>query len=338
MEMGCVPDHFKNINFEPYYIKLKSLKSIRELKKSFDSCDVVFDITYGDNFSDIYSSYFVLKTSIVKLVAISSNTKFVLLPQTYGPFRNKLFLPIVRRILNKSAVVFSRDELSSEFIVKNSKVKPVTVTDLALSLPYEKNNKSLADGKFHIGLNVSGLLWKGGFSENNQFGLKVDYQKYITECIESFIDDGYVVHIIPHVFEKNEDDDGDLYVTKLLKSTYSQVETDDNIESVFEVKNYIASMDFFIGARMHATVDAFSSHVPTIPFAYSRKFKGLYNSVNYDYIVDGTELSTEDAIRKTMTILKNIQDVSLNVEYSNEIINKKNLLFMNELEKFMREI
>jgi polysaccharide pyruvyl transferase WcaK-like protein len=59
-----------------------------------------------------------------------------------------------------------------------------------------------------------------------------------------------------------------------------------------EAKTYIAGLDFFMGARMHACIAAFSSGVPVIPMAYSRKFAGLFGSLGYDHTVDCT---TEDA-------------------------------------------
>ena len=53
-----------------------------------------------------------------------------------------------------------------------------------------------------------------------------------------------------------------------------------------EAKNYIASLDYFMGARMHACIAAFSSGVPVIPMAYSRKFKGLFGTLGYARTID----------------------------------------------------
>ena len=46
-------------------------------------------------------------------------------------------------------------------------------------------------------------------------------------------------------------------------------------------------MSFFLGARMHSTIAAFSSGVPVLPMAYSRKFNGLFeDTLEYPYIAD----------------------------------------------------
>lgn len=43
---------------------------------------------------------------------------------------------------------------------------------------------------------------------------------------------------------------------------------------------------------MHATIAVITSNTPVVPVAYSRKFVGVLESVQYPYVVD---LQTEDA-------------------------------------------
>ncbi len=58
-------------------------------------------------------------------------------------------------------------------------------------------------------------------------------------------------------------------------------------------KTYIAGLDFFAGARMHACIAAFSSGVPVVPMAYSRKFQGLFGSLGFNRTVDCTTETAE---------------------------------------------
>ena len=64
-------------------------------------------------------------------------------------------------------------------------------------------------------------------------------------------------------------------------------------QSPSEAKSYIAALDFFMGARMHACIAAFSSGVPVMPMAYSRKFEGLFGTIGYDRTVDCTSETAE---------------------------------------------
>jgi len=45
--------------------------------------------------------------------------------------------------------------------------------------------------------------------------------------------------------------------------------------NAMQVKGYISRMRFFVGARTHATIAAYSSGVPTIVLGYSAKSKGI---------------------------------------------------------------
>ena len=89
----------------------------------------------------------------------------------------------------------------------------------------------------------------------------------------------------------------------------------------FDIKSKISEFDIFIGARMHATIGAFSSGVATIPTAYSRKFNGLYESVEYPYIVDLLNSSTEENLEMTKMYIKDYVKLKVAAEKSMDYIN-----------------
>ena len=69
-------------------------------------------------------------------------------------------------------------------------------------------------------------------------------------------------------------------------------------ESALDAKSYISNMDFFMGSRMHSTIGAISSGVPTVPFSYAHKFESLYNKIGYHYILSATKISTQEALEQ----------------------------------------
>ena len=81
-----------------------------------------------------------------------------------------------------------------------------------------------------------------------------------------------------------------------------------------EAKNCIASMDIFVGARMHATIAAFSAGVATIPTAYSRKFSGLFENLGYGHVIDLTVLHTDDAVKQTLEMIADYKKLKIEVE------------------------
>lgn len=72
---------------------------------------------------------------------------------------------------------------------------------MAFYLPFSSQPKRNKDGKKHIGINVSGLLWNGGYTGHNEFGLKCDYKEYTIELIKELLSSGnFMVHLIAHVY------------------------------------------------------------------------------------------------------------------------------------------
>ena len=311
----------------------------KKMLAAFDECDIIFDFTAGDSFTDIYGMSRFLKRSIYKKAVIKRKTPLVLGSQTYGPYKKALSRRWAADIIKKSYEVFARDEKSAAVAEKLGKRKPILTTDIAFFLPYEKQQAD--DGVINIGINVSGLLWNGGYTGNNQFGLTVDYPEYINRLLEKYSQDKkYKVHLIPHVVYKTSRDvaDNDWYICNDLAEKYSNVRIAPFFESPMQAKSYIAGMDVFVGARMHATVAAYSSGVAAIPFSYSRKFEGLYESLNYPYVISGTVLTTDEATEKTIGYIDDIEQLRKNISDYSSALGQKKEYMMREYARLLTDL
>lgn len=298
----------EDVDMTPVVYKIKDLKSVINMKKHLEKCDLIFDFTEGDSFSDIYGIKRFIRISIPKLLSARYGKTFILGPQTYGPYYSVLARMLSKRIFQKSDLVMSRDAASAELVKSMSGIKAKVFTDVAFALPYTKGEVS---NQKKIGINVSGLLWNGGYTGTNQFGLKVDYKEYISSLIKKLLDSDFEVHLIPHVISKNDKSlENDVSANEELKKIFPWIIAAPSFTNPVEAKNYISSMNIFIGARMHATIGAFSSGVITIPFSYSKKFEGLFGNVDYPYVIDARKLETKEAIDKTIEYIEN-QDLLL---------------------------
>lgn len=332
-KFGKIVDYFTNINFSAPIVKFKDIKlsAVREMR----DCDVIFDITSGDGFSDIYFKSLVLATTKVKRYVELLNIPLVLLPQTYGPFKDDKIEKLASKVIKKSKKVYSRDEMSSNYVYELTGIKPITVTDLAFSLPYSK--KVLISDKVKVGVNVSGLLWNGGFTDKNQFGLKFSYARYIEQLIEILLKKGYEVHLIPHVIENDNDKlDGDVKVCKMLQKKYSEVIFAGEFKSPIEAKDYISAMDVFTGARMHSTIAAMSSGVPVVPFSYSRKFDGLYYDLHYNHLIHGREMDINTALEETIYKIENREFLKQQLNDSMKKVKSNLCIFEKSLNELLK--
>ena len=145
-------------------------------------------------------------------------------------------------------------------------------------------------GPVRVGLNVSGLLMNGGYTGKNMFGLTTDYPALIREILRRFTAmEGVETHLVGHVISESQPVEDDFRASEALAEEFPGAVLAPRFASPSEAKSYIAGMDFFMGARMHACIAAFSSGVPVIPMAYSRKFAGLFGTLGYERTVDCTD-------------------------------------------------
>lgn len=303
---------------------LKFLKT-----KVFDGCDLVFNICAGDGFTDIYGKWRTFSESYMVILGHWKGYKMYLAPQTIGPFNNFFCRVLAKYMMNQCDSIFVRDNMSyNQCVELDQEQKTTEVIDVALALPYEKlkHNQSY----FNLGINVSGLLYN---SDENKFGLSINYRELTHRMVEYALNKGYKVHLIPHVIIPNEQGEDDYHACKLVNDIFQDTIIAPMYDSPIDVKGYIAGLDMFIGARMHATIAAISSGVPVIPIAYSRKVNGLYSNLQYKYYIDAKDknLTMEKAMLKFIQYINNINELR-------DALNNSKSISIEELNKYKNEI
>lgn len=282
-------------------------------------CDLVCDISGGDSFSDIYGLSRFLRGYLLKRVCQMTEKPFILLPQTYGPFKTSLARNLACKILTNAKMIYSRDK-EGVAVVENLigvSDKLLLCPDVAFVLEAIRSNNNQTvhleqmktQGFRLIGLNISGLLYNGGYSRNNMFGLKCDYPSLVIAIIKHFSQqaDTHVL-LVPHVLTYSyavEDD----YVASLAVLESLPAETRERVTVLErgydqnETKYFIGLCDFFLGARMHATIAALSQGVPSVGMAYSRKFAGVFATAGVENcVLDLRQLDNEQILSGIMAI------------------------------------
>ncbi len=253
--------------------------------------DLVIDIGAGDSFADIYGQKRLARMFAMKYLVHLARRPLVIAPQTLGPFTKRLSTFLARQSIRMSAITATRDRLSTACAREMGVgARVLEASDVALRLPYTPPQRT-PGGPVKVGLNISGLLMKGGYTNKNEFGLQMDYPALIRDLLRYFTThpDGCEVHLVPHVITYKKDwIEDDYQPSAELAEEFPGVVLAPRFTNPSEAKSYIAGMDFFAGARMHACIAAFSSNVPVVPMAYSRKFAGLFGSLGYDHTVDCT--------------------------------------------------
>jgi len=254
--------------------------------------DLVIDIGAGDSFADIYGAGRLKRMFVLKYLTHLARTPLVMAPQTIGPFTKGWSKMLARLSMRLCAVVASRDAMSTKAARELGRHDVIEASDVALRLPYDPPAPRAPGGPVKVGINVSGLLMAGGYSGKNDFGMQMDYPGLIRDLIRHFQSHpaGCEVHLVSHVIvvEGWMQKEDDLRASQALGEEFADVVVAPDFASPSEAKTYIAGLDFFMGARMHACIAAFSSGVPVVPMAYSRKFEGLFGTIGYERTVDCT--------------------------------------------------
>ena len=311
----------------------KNLNMIMQFRK----CDLVLDISSGDSFTDIYGLRRSLSMIVSKILLVISGVPFILSPQTIGPFNHKSIKFLAKFILSKSKQIFIRDQLSINEIPIKLREKTIITTDIAFTLPFEQRKYS--DGsRLSIALNVSGLLYNGGYSKRSMFDLGYNYKLLIDQLIATLLREQVDLCLVPHVIVSDNPIEDDFRVCETLARTDPRIRMAPTFRNAIEAKSFISEFDVFIGSRMHASIASFSAGIPTFPISYSRKFKGLYSNLGYEYVLDASSKSEEQVIHTLIEWINHRAEIKTQVLKSNELAKSMIQIYKKSLSSIIVEI
>jgi colanic acid/amylovoran biosynthesis protein len=302
--------------------------------------DCVLDIGAGDSFADIYSRRRFAFLWLTKFAAIVLGTPLQLSPQTIGPFTRQPETWLAAWAMRRADAVIARDPMSLEVARKLApRARVVEAVDVAFALPYDRSKRRGPDN-LRVGLNVSGLLFNGGYSGRNEFGLQLDYAAYNRALIADILArPGYEVHLIRHVNTQDMPQDDDGRVADRLAAEFPGVVNVPTFTSPSEAKSYISGLDFLVAGRMHACIAAYSSGVPVVPVAYSRKFAGLFDGVlGYPHLVPVSGLSTDEAVAFTLDRLERREELRAEIVEGSKRIAARLDLYREELRRLFDRV
>ncbi len=163
------------------------------------------------------------------------------------------------------------------------------------------------------------------FIENNTVGINVSPLIMSCESSDGITRENYIqlidyilnqtdmnIALIPHVMWENNDD------RKPLKELYDMFKDTNRVcliddHNCMELKGYISRCRFFVGARTHATIAAYSTCVPTLVVGYSVKAKGIAKDIfgTYDdYVLPVQSLKEKDDLTKSFKwLIENENDI-----------------------------
>lgn len=289
--------------------------------RALEEADIVGDVRGGDSFSDIYGMGRFLIGFLAAWTAVLVKGSIVQFPQTFGPYKNPISRFLAKYLLRRSSLIMARDKesqrLAQNYVGKRRQV--LLCPDVAFSLEAVKLENVVTDPPLNasgvpqdlIGLNVNGLMYNGGYSRNNMFGLKMDYRALLPRLVEALLAEHQgELWLVPHAYAPAGNVESDPEACEKVRSSLpsalkQRVRIVTGNYDCYELKGLIGNCDFFIGSRMHSCIAALSQGVPCVGIAYSRKFEGVFDTVGLgDWVVDGRKVGNQEAITRVLALYK----------------------------------
>lgn len=266
--------------------------------RKFGRLDCLLDIGAGDSFAEIYGPKRFAFLWLTKMIALARRKPLLLSPQTIGPFTRAGYRQLAAFAMNRAAAVVARDAQSlGQLREMAPRAKAVLSVDVAFALPYDDGSHLRGGERVRVGINVSGLLFNEAQHGTNRFGLDVDYAALMRGLIRRLLVRGGIdVHLITHANSLSDRWDDDASIADQLALEFPGVLRVPDFASPSAAKSYISGLDFLVAGRMHACIAAFSAGVPVVPVAYSRKFSGLFEMLDYPWMVPVRGTGTDAAI------------------------------------------
>ena len=312
--------------FKYHFLRKSDSFDLLAFKNIFDSCDnetIALSIG-GDNYCYGDANYIYLINNKVR----AKGTKTVLWGCSVD--KNQLTEKMIDD-LRKYDLIVARESLTYE-AMKRINENTVLYPDPAFQL--DMIEKSLPKGFVEgntVGINISPMI----INNENEDGMAIkNYEKLIEYILDNTT---MQIALIPHVIWKINDDRKPIeYLYKKYKDTRRVIKIPaDNAETM---KGYISKCRFFIGARTHSTIAAYSTFVPTIVVGYSVKARGIALDLfgtEENYVIPVQSLVDESQLKNGFKfLLENEKIIRKNLEKN--IPSYRDKLF--ELKDVMKKI
>lgn len=234
----------------------------------------------------------------------------------------------IKADLQRYSLIVARESITFDALKKNGIENVLLCPDPAFALEKDEN-VFLPEGfgeKGIIGINMSPLV-------ENIAG-DIVFQNYC-KLIENILENTeYDIMLVPHVIWDDLDD------RKSLNMLYHHFKKSNRLlvienANCCKLKGFIGNCQYFVGARTHSTIAAYSQKIPTLVVGYSVKSKGIAKDLFGTY--ENYVVSVQD-MRNKMDLTNAFRWILDNEFQIRNILNRKIPLYQQELRNIKKKI
>lgn len=195
--------------------------------------------------------------------------------------------------LRKFSLICARESITYETLKSMGFDNVQLFPDPAFTLPCEEPSSPMFDNdKDIVGINISPLI--RSYEQGNDITLKC-YVSLVRHILENT---DHNIAFISHVRSKTSDDSNAAADVMKFFPNESRIKLFDK-GNCMQLKGYISKCRFFVVARTHASIAAYSTGVPTLVVGYSVKARGIAKDIfgtDSGYVIPVQELSRENTL------------------------------------------
>ena len=217
---------------------------------------------------------------------------------------DRLDIPEIVEDFKNFDLIVTRETITYKNMLKKGLTNVKLYPDVAFTLQIDESMEELPPENT-VGINLSPLIMNYETSEGNALR---SYERLVEYILEST---DMNVALVPHVVWGNNDD------RVPLKKIYDKFKDTNRVFMIGDydctkLKVYISKCRFFIGARTHATIAAYSTCVPTLVVGYSVKSKGIAKDIfgTYEnYVIPVQDLTENNLVENFNWLVNNEESI-----------------------------
>ncbi len=211
----------------------------------------------------------------------------------------------INKDLQKYSLIVARESITMDAMLESGLTNVVYCPDPAFRLQKAVDVERKFEGDI-VGINISPMALD--YSANSEM-LRKAYIKMINHILETT---DCSIYLVPHVIWDGGDD------RVALQSLYDSIEQKERLFMVADadcetLKGYISHCRFFVGARTHSTIAAYSQEIPTLVVGYSVKARGIAKDLFGDwqgYVKPVQDITSEDDLVSSLDfIMQNEEEI-----------------------------
>ena len=226
----------------------------------------------------------------------------ILYSQSIGPLGNKFQKFVTGWVLNKTDIIFAREQKTIDLLKEIGVTKPQIIKTVDAAFLFTTDKKEEMKGYLKsLGVDTSkkivGITAREWLDDIAQEKFESELAKFADYLISKM---DMQVLLVPQVVDPlhNEDDAAvNNNIRSKIQSTHGIFVIKDGLDH-YETKGIYENLDLLVGTRMHSCIFALSGNIPVIPIEYEYKTSGIMNDLGLGEWVIKIEEVTADRLIK----------------------------------------